>query len=36
MNKETIHIENLSIGYPGKGDVKRWQTAFAPESTVVS
>ena len=22
MNKETIHIENLSIGYPGKGDVK--------------
>lgn len=22
MNKETIHIKNLSIGYPGKGDVK--------------
>ncbi len=22
MNSETIHIENLSIGYPGKGDVK--------------
>ena len=22
MNKGTIHIENLSIGYPGKGDVK--------------
>ena len=22
MNKETIHIENLSIGYPGKEDVK--------------
>lgn len=22
MNKKTIHIENLSIGYPGKGDVK--------------
>lgn len=22
MNKETIHIENLSIGYPDKGDVK--------------
>ena len=22
MNKETIHIENLSIGYPGKWDVK--------------
>ena len=20
MNKETIHIENLSIGYPGKED----------------
>ena len=34
MNKETIHIENLSIGYPGKGDVK--VVAFAPELTVVS
>lgn len=22
MNTETIHIENLSIGYPGKGEVK--------------
>ena len=22
MNSETIHIENLSIGYPGKNDVK--------------
>lgn len=22
LNKKTIHIENLSIGYPGKGDVK--------------
>lgn len=22
MNRGTIHIENLSIGYPGKGDVK--------------
>lgn len=22
MNKKTIHIERLSIGYPGKGDVK--------------
>lgn len=22
MDKETIHIENLSIGYPGKGEVK--------------